>query len=345
MDAHLINVKRSLYEALEKLNFLSGGTMTLFAVDDDGHLIGSLTDGDVRRALLSGISLESEVGESVHRNCHFLHCGHTDVAAIKALRGLGIKLLPLIDDQDRIIDLVDLGTITNLLPLTAILMAGGKGERLRPMTLDVPKPLLKVGQKAIIDHNIDALRRCGIKNIYVAVRYLADKLREHFQDVSDVTCVEEDKPLGTIGAVTLMPVPDEGDTLVMNSDLLTTISFEDMYLHHKEQKADITIATIPYQISVPYAVMDFDEGGQVTGLMEKPSYSFMANAGIYMIRNEILKEVQPNVRTDATDLIERAISLGKKVVNFPINGYWLDIGNPADFKQANELMKTIDGFK
>ncbi|MCC8119922.1 MAG: NTP transferase domain-containing protein [Bacteroidales bacterium] len=345
MDRHLINIKDTLFQGLAKLNVLSGSTLTLFVVDDELRLVGSLTDGDIRRSLLSGKALDSPVGESMYRKCRSITMDDCDVADIKELRKLGIRLLPKLDSDGRIIGYMDLTKQLNLLPLTAILMAGGKGERLRPLTLETPKPLLKVGGKSIIDHNVDAMRRSGIQKIYVTVKYLAEKVRKHFEGQQDITCVEEDQPLGTIGAASLVPLTDEGNTLVMNSDLLTTVSFEDMYLHHRSHKADITIATIPYQVSVPYAILDFDDGGGVTGLMEKPSYSYLANAGIYIIKNKLLKELSPNVRTDATDLIEQAIAQGCNVTNFPINGYWLDIGNPADFKQANELMKTIDGFK
>ncbi len=345
MDKHLINCNATLYQGLDKLNKLSGSTMTLFVVDSNRRLMGSLTDGDIRRALLSGKSLDACVWEAMHSPCRKISATGLHVNKIKQCRRLGISLLPKVDASGCVTSLLDLKRQDNQLPLSAILMAGGKGERLRPLTLHKPKPLLQVGGKAIIDHNVDALRRFGIRQINVTVKYLADMIREHFANEPDVHCIEEDEPMGTIGAACLAPLPVTGDTVVMNSDLLTTISFEDMYLHHRMQHADITIATIPYQVSVPYAILDFDEHGRVGGLMEKPSYSYLANAGIYIFKNEILHSIDPNKRTDATDLIEQAISQGYRVSNFPINGYWLDIGNPADFRQANELMKTLDGFK
>lgn len=346
IDRHTISLSATLFDALEKLNNLSGGSMTLFAIDDKGRLRGSLTDGDIRRSLLKGATLDTNVDKSMHENCQCIETKADYVAKIRELRSLGIKLIPRVDTEGRILEIIDLAETTNLLPVTAILMAGGKGERLRPLTLDTPKPLLKVGDKAIIDHNVEALLKCGVKEIYVMVNYLAEKIENHFSQKYNgaVKCIKEDMPLGTIGAAAMVPLQKEGVSLVMNSDLLTTISLEDMYLHHIGKEADITIATIPYQISVPYAIMDMDNEGWVKRILEKPSYSYLANAGIYMINNKWLMDLPKNQRTDATDLIEEAITKKAKVTSFPINGYWLDIGNPADFRQATELMKNLNGF-
>lgn len=220
-------------------------------------------------------------------------------------------------------------------------MAGGKGERLRPLTLTTPKPLLEIGGKAIIDYNIEALASVGIDDITVTTRYLAEQIHQHFATPVagvKVKCVEETMPLGTIGAAALVSRTEEGNTLVMNSDLLTTISFEEMYMRHIEEVADVTIAAIPYVVSVPYAILTTD-GANVNGIEEKPSYSYYANAGIYIFSNKLLDTVPSDSRTDATDLIEQAIDKGLKVVYYPINGTWIDVGSPNDFKQAQDLMR------
>ena len=220
-------------------------------------------------------------------------------------------------------------------------MAGGKGERLRPLTLNTPKPLLEIGGKAIIDYNIEALSSVGINDITVTTRYLAEQIHKHFATPIagvKVKCVTETQPLGTIGAASLVPRDKEGNTLVMNSDLLTTISFEEMYMRHIEEQADVTIAAIPYVVSVPYAILTTD-GVTVNGIEEKPSYSYYANAGIYIFSNKLLDTVPSDSRTDATDLIEQAIDKGLKVVYYPINGTWIDVGSPNDFKQAQDLMR------
>lgn len=340
MDRHIISAVSTVMQALEQLNKLSGDVMTLFAVDSNGAMVGTLTDGDVRRGLLRGSQLTDPIEKVVNRHFYSVNANPSP-QEIKRIRALGIRLLPLLDTCGHIERIIDLTKIKTLLPLTAILMAGGKGERLRPLTLTTPKPLLKIGDRAIIDYNIEALTRVGITDVTVTTGYLAEQIDQHFaQPVCgiNVKTVREDTPLGTIGAASLVQRNDpNGATLVMNSDLLTTASIEEMYLKHIDEKADITIAAIPYAVSVPYAILTTD-GPKVTGLEEKPSYSYYANAGIYIIANHLLNTLPTDRRTDATELIESAIANGNKVVYFPINGTWIDIGSPTDFKQAQELM-------
>lgn len=344
MERHLIDKEATIAQGLHKLNALSGGIMTLFVINAQRQVCGTLTDGDIRRALISGAQLSDPVAEIMHRQFRAVIGDTIDVSAIKSFREFGIKMVPWLEEDGTIRSIVDLSENHTILPISAILMAGGKGERLRPLTNTIPKPLLKIGDKAIIDYNIEALIKCGISDITVTTRYLADQIKEHFKTpIGDikVRCVEETIPLGTIGAAALVELPKDGYTLVMNSDLLTTISFEDMYLHHINSNADITIAVIPYQISVPYAILTTGENGYITGIEEKPSLSFFANAGIYIFPNELLKSLPTDQRTDATDLIQDAIKKGKKVIEFPINGTWIDVGSPTDFKQATELIKYV----
>lgn len=341
MTDNFISQGATLLAALRQLNKLPGSSMTLFVTDPHGRILGSLTDGDIRRALIAGRSLVSAVEDAACRNYTALRGDAGDVELMRRCRAKGIKILPVLDADGIPTRLVDLSVTRSQLPLSAVLMAGGKGERLRPLTLDTPKPLLTIEGKAIIDYNIEALAAVGITNITVTARYLADRLVEHFaQPVAgvQVKCVIEDSPLGTIGSARLADLPARGDTLVMNSDLLTTISFEEMYLHHRENKADITIAAIPYQVSVPYAILTL-EGDRVTGIAEKPSYSYYANAGIYIFNNELLNGIEPGRRIDATDLIEEAIAGGKRVAYYVIKGTWIDVGSPTDFRQAAQLMK------
>jgi len=338
---HIISRSASLLDAIGKLNGLSGKAMTLFAVDDEGRVAGSLTDGDVRRAILNGTALDAVVDGAINRGFKSLDRDRLDIEKLHAYRLAGLRLIPVTDADGRLHDIIDTTVTRTRLPLRAILMAGGKGERLRPLTLTTPKPLLPIGGKAIIDYNIEALTACGITDIYVTVNYMAEKLEEHFKKECGgvmVKCVREDRPLGTIGSASLVGLPEQGDTLVMNSDLLTTISFEDMYIHHRDTAADITIAAVPYNVSVPYAILSTD-GKRVTSLEEKPSYSYYANAGIYIISNRLLRTLAPDRRTDATDLIETAIADGLNVSYFPISGTWIDIGSPVDFAHARELMK------
>lgn len=340
MDNHIIDIHATILQALEQLNALTDGVMTLIVTDREGHVSGTVTDGDIRRALLGGATLQTPVEEAAHKD--FSSVGpDTPVDRIKQARLKGIRLLPVIDNAGKLVDTLDLTKVETILPLSAILMAGGKGERLRPLTLTTPKPLLEIDGMPIIDYNVRNLSRAGITDVTVTTRYLASQIIDHFSKPVfgiDVKCVVEENPLGTIGAASLISRSDEGDTLVMNSDLLTTLSLEEMFLLHKTEKADVTIAAIPYSVSVPYAILATD-GREVRSLEEKPTYSYYANAGIYIFSNRLLNSILPGTPTDAPELIEKAISEGGKIVFFPIDGTWIDIGSPADFRHAEELMR------
>ncbi len=351
MKQNLIGAEASLLEALGRLNALSGSAITLFVTDVSGRLLGTLTDGDIRRALLGGASLDSAVTEAMHTAFRAIGPDDSGAAAVERLRDFrsrGIRLVPRLDADGRPVEIIDLGRTHTRLPLRAILMAGGKGERLRPLTLTRPKPLLEIDGKAIIDYNIEALAACGITDITACVRYMAEQIEEHFAGPVagvDVKCVREEQPLGTIGAATLCGIPDgsDGHTLVMNSDLLTTISFEEMYLKHIDTGADATIAVVPYQVTVPFAILDLD-GERVSGITEKPSYSHYANAGIYIFSDRLLGRLRPGERADAPDLLADAIADGMRVSYYVIRGSWIDVGSPADFSQARELMRHHRNF-
>ncbi len=345
---HIINENASLLDAIGRLNALSGSVMTLVATDDEGVATGTLTDGDVRRALLQGVTLEARVKEAMHRDFKFLKGEVPDVAEIRKYRlNEGITLLPHLDDEGRIKRIYDLTVIKTVLPLDAVLVAGGRGERLRPLTDNTPKPLLKICDKAIIDYNVEALVSCGIDRITVTTGYLASKIEEHFaRPIMGVAiqCVRESSPLGTLGSVSLVERSGNRATIVMNSDLLTTISFEEMYLRHVEEKADITVGVIPYVVSVPFAILA-TEGAVVTDIEEKPVYSYYANAGIYIFSNEMLSRLVPGEKIDTPDFVQRAIDGGRKVVCFPIHGTWIDIGTHKDYEQARELMRHHSNLK
>jgi NDP-sugar pyrophosphorylase family protein len=222
-------------------------------------------------------------------------------------------------------------------------MAGGKGERLRPLTEKTPKPLLPVGGKAIIDHNIDRLIANGVKHINVTVNYLGEQLEEHFAEPRGevlVHTVREPKYLGTIGSIRFVKEFYNDTILVMNSDLFTNINYEDFFLHFKEHDAEMSVAAVPYTVSVPYRIFDLD-ARDIQGLVEKPTYNYYANAGIYLIKKSALDEIPEDTFFNATDLIEKLIAENKKVIRFPLNGTWIDIGNPQEYQKANELVKHL----
>lgn len=342
INRHLIGSEATLREAFARLNILSGGNMTLFVTDGADRLVGSLTDGDLRRAVIAGMSLEEPVTSACRRPCMSVSPDTDHLLAVSDARTRGIQLLPVTDADGRIIELLDLRTLKAVLPIDAVLMAGGRGERLRPLTLECPKPLLKVGGKPIIDYNVDELRANGVDNIFITVNYLKEQIIEHFSDpefAGCVRCVSEPRRLGTMGSLSLIPDSDfrHDNILVMNSDLLTTIDFKRMYLHHSRSGAALTVAATPYTVSVPFAILR-TEGSRVTGLTEKPTYNYFANGGVYIMRRDIARSIPHGEYLDAPDLIEQLIRRGESVEYFPIDGSWIDIGSPDDFRYANELM-------
>ena len=344
MKDHKINQGITLIEALEKINSLNPEPLVLFVLDDNQRMVGTLTDGDSRRALIAGASVIDKVEKIMHRNFNFMSIEDLDdVKEIKRQKDLKMKLVPVLDKDNHIVEIINLEKYKTRLPIDAVLMAGGKGERLRPLTEKTPKPLLLVGGKAIIDHNIDRLISYGVKHISVTVNYLKEQLEEHFLEPRgdvQVQTVREPKFLGTIGSIKFVKEFYNDTILVMNSDVFTNINFEDFYMHFREHDAVMSVAAIPYTVSVPYGIFDL-KGRNINGLIEKPTYNYYANAGIYLIKREALDEIPDDTMFHSTDLIDKLISKDKKVIRFPLNGTWIDIGNPQEYQKANELVKHI----
>jgi len=256
-----------------------------------------------------------------------------------------LKIIPILNDDNVIVDILDFNIQKTLIPADAVLMAGGEGKRLRPLTENTPKPLLKVGEKPIIEYNIDRLINYGIKTINLSINYLGEQLVDYFGDGSTkgvaIKYVKENKPLGTIGSILLVEEFLNDDIIVMNSDLLTNIDFADFYKMYKESDADMAVAATSYNVDVPYAVLEVDNGIEVKSLKEKPRYTYYSNAGIYIIKKALLKMIPENQFYDITDLMERVLEMNLKLITFPINGYWLDVGKHEDFKKAQEDIKYI----
>jgi dTDP-glucose pyrophosphorylase len=333
---HLIGEDGSVREALGKLNGLALDAI-LFVVDKDRHLLGSLTDGDLRRGFLRGLELSSSLLEFIQPNPVFIKEDNYTVDDIRAYRKKYLKIIPVVDEDNRIISIINLRLQRGLLPLDAIIMAGGEGQRLKPLTDYMPKPLLRVGDKPIIEHNVDRLISYGVKNIYISIRYLGQQIVDYFGDGKSkgihIQYIWEDEPLGTLGSVCKAEGLKHDQLLVMNSDLLTNIDFEDLFATFNSTEADLTVATIPYQVKVPYAVLQTNNAA-IVSFEEKPTYTYYSNAGIYLMKKVCIDLIPNNCSYDATDLINELIQQGKKVTSSPILGYWLDIGRPEDFAKA-----------
>lgn len=342
IENYLIRQNATLMDALKKLNMTQ--SFTLFVVDESSKVVGALTDGDIRRGLITGSSMDDNVYSVCLKSFRYIDDSNNAPKYIRTLKELGIRMVPYLSAEGKIIKLIDLQKNHGLLPVDAVVMAGGRGERLRPLTDAMPKPLLPLGGKPIVEYNIDRMQSYGIENITISVRYLGEQIKEYFGDGSErginIRYVDESRPLGTLGAVSTIHHFTNDVVLVMNSDLFTNIDLEEFYIHFCESNADMAVASIPYNITVPYAVMQ-TSGELIRSFEEKPTFTYYSNGGIYLIKRRILEELEENEHCDATDLMQRLIAGGKRVTYFPIVGYWIDIGKPEDYKKAQEFIKYV----
>jgi dTDP-glucose pyrophosphorylase len=340
---HLIHEQTGVREALSRLDSLPGDSV-LFVVDDSNRLISSLTDGDIRRGLIRGLDMSTPLREYTQPGVRFLKHDDKLVDKLRELREQNYRIIPIVDNEQRILDIVNFRLQRSYLPMEAIIMAGGLGSRLRPLTNDTPKPLLEVGGRAILEHNIRRLASYGVKKVTISVRYLGQQIVDHFGDGSsfnmDISYLWEDEPRGTIGAVSELEDFSTERVLIMNSDLLTTVNLEEMYAETVEKSADMMVATVPYEVKIPYGVLE-TEGDLITALREKPTYTYYSNAGIYIVGADHLRGIPKTGPYTAPDLMEKLYTGSHRVAHFPIIDYWLDIGKPEDFEKAQRDIEHL----
>jgi len=314
-------------------------------VDQERRLLGTITDGDVRRAILAGTDLEAPVSillagkiSTQYPKPVTAQMGASRETLLELLHQNVLRQLPVLDGENRVVDLVMLDDLipTQALPLQAVIMAGGRGTRLRPLTEDLPKPMLPVGGKPLMELVIEQLRQVGIRRVNITTHYKPEKISDHFGDGSsfgvELNYVNEDKPLGTGGALGLMEAPTE-PMLVINGDILTQVDFRAMLAYHREQCAVMTVAVKQYEVKVPYGVIEC-EGSRVCALKEKPQIHFLVNAGVYVLEPRVYEFIPNGEHFNMTDLIQRLLDAGHTVASFPIIEYWLDIGRFSDYEQA-----------
>jgi dTDP-glucose pyrophosphorylase len=342
VSQHIISESDNIRNALILLDKLSTDAI-LFVVDENNHLSGSLTDGDIRRGFIKGLGFNDTLVSYMQQDPVYLKENEYSLEDLESVRKF--KIIPILNVNNEIVDIINFRLKRTILPIDVVIMAGGKGQRLMPLTANTPKPLLKIGDKPIIEYNIDRLIKVGVKGITLSVNYLSDQIIHYFGNGEDkgitIDYIIEDKPLGTIGSILLKQSFQHEDVLVMNSDLLTNIDFADFYKTFKETDADIAVAAVSYKVKVPYGVLETNNENIVVSLKEKPSYTYFSNAGIYLIKKEILSMIPRNSFFDITDLMERVIDMKYKLVTYPLNCYWLDIGKHEDFKKAQEDIKHI----
>lgn len=340
---HLIKSGTTIKDSLIVLDRLAKDAIA-FIVDDENKLLGSLTDGNVRRGLINGAELSQPVDDIIHTKARFIRKGDNDIKKIIQYRDKEFKVIPILDIDDRVINIINFNYTKSYLPVDVVVMAGGKGTRLRPLTENTPKPLLNVGDKPIIEHNIQRLSFFGMNDLWISVNYLAEQIEDFFGDGKkqnlNIKYVHESKPLGTAGAVSMIDDFTHDYVLLTNSDILTDLDYENLYLNFIEEDADFAVVTIPYKVDVPYAVLE-TANGQVMNFKEKPTYTYFSNGGIYMMKRDIINRIPKNHFYDTTDLMKNLIEDGKRVISFPHSGYWLDIGKPEDYKKAQADIKRL----
>lgn len=341
MDQFTIPITSSLKEVLLKIDQIPS-VQTVFVLDKN-KVVGTITDGDVRRGVINGLTLESAIIEFANKEFQYIELGKNNFNKLKLFREKRLKAVPVLNEQRELVKIVDFTKIKSMLPVDAVIMAGGLGSRLRPLTNDKPKPLLKVGGKEIVSYNFDRLYEYGIYNQHVTVNYLGEQLEDFcasYNDKINFNIVWEKEFMGTAGSLSLIDDFKNDTVLLMNSDLLTNIDYEDFYKSFLKSNADIMVASIPYPVNLPYAIFELEEEN-VRSFREKPSFTYYANAGIYLIKKELIHAIPKNTFYNATDLMEKVIEMGKNLIHYPIRTYWLDIGKHEDFEKAQRDIAHI----
>ncbi len=341
LERVLVPPTMPISEAVDVLD--KGGAGVLLVVDEDRRLLGVLTDGDHRRGILRHVPSHDPCISIATKDPVVAPCNISAEEALEMMdrrKNFIVNQLSLLDDEGRVAGLLLRSDLVHAdeKGVHAMVMAGGFGMRLRPMTADTPKPMLAVGDKPVMAHMLDHLKQAGIKRVNVTTHYRPEKITEYFGDGRDfgvdINYVSEERPLGTAGALSLVKEQKE-PMLVINGDILTRVDFGALIAFHREHKADMTVAVRKYDVPVPFGVIEC-EGAYVSKISEKPTLNFFVNAGIYLLEPTVHQYIPDGERFDMTELIEKLVAAGRPVASFPVHEYWLDIGQHSDFEQAQQ---------
>ena len=336
----LVREGATLRETLECIT--KSGKQLALVVDDTGHLVGLATDGDLRKAILRGVSLDAPVDQAMNRTPMVTERSLSTSAALALMRRRSIRQLPVLDEQRRVVDLLLFDDLVAppALPNAAVIMAGGEGKRLRPLTESTPKPMLRVGGKPLLEIMIERLRAAGIQKILLMLHYKSQMIRDHFGEGERLGVTIryhfEAKPRGTAGSLheaRNYPGFTDHPLLVVNADILTKCDFREMLAFHTRNRAHMTVGTVPYTVDLPYGILEVD-GARLAGVKEKPSLDFVINSGIYVVDPIVIEAMGSGAVKDMPELIADVMSRERHVVAFPIREYWLDVGRLDDFHKA-----------
>tara|TARA_R110001592_G_scaffold57276_1_gene174062 strand:+ start:3894 stop:4964 length:1071 start_codon:yes stop_codon:yes gene_type:complete len=324
----------TMLQALQNLEHTA--LQIVIVTDTDGKLLGVVTDGDVRRAILSGKSPNVPVTEIMTTDPRSGSPEDGREMLVSRMRSLGLGQMPIVAKDGRVVGLIT-AEPKRTQPNWTVLMAGGAGERLRPLTQDTPKPMLKVGEKPILETIISQIHEFGFNTFFIAINYLGDQIEAHFGNGGswglNIDYLREDQPLGTAGALSLLPQRPDAPMIVMNGDLLTKLNFDKLLDFHNEHASPLTVCVREYTYTVPYGVVEAT-GPFMDRLMEKPSQRRLVNAGVYVLSPEVLDLIEPNTPVDMTDIAQYLIDRGVRPTVFPIHEYWIDIGQKPDLERA-----------
>jgi dTDP-glucose pyrophosphorylase len=334
----LLEPSATILEALDIIN--KEALRVALVVDKNHSLVGVVTDGDIRRGLLSGINLSDAIEKVMNTAPTVAPLGTSREALAELMESKGILSIPLLRDSQ----VVGLETLQGALGKPrcenpVFIMAGGFGTRLRPLTDNCPKPMLKVGNKPILETVIRSFIKAGFCNFYISTHYMPEQIHQHFGDGSDlgvkISYVHEEEPLGTGGALGLLPedLPKDLPLIMINGDVLTKVDFLRLLSFHVENDADATMCVREYDYQIPYGVIN-GEGSKITSMVEKPIQRFFVNAGVYVVSPRVIQSVKKNQKIDMPTLLEKHMEERQKVLMFPIHEYWLDIGRMDDFNRA-----------
>jgi len=317
-----------------------GGVQLALVVDENGRLLGTVTDGDVRRGILKGKGMADSVMEIMNANPITARESESTEEILKKMKDRSLLQIPVLDSDRRVVDLQILERILKgkRHENAVVLMAGGEGKRLYPLTKDTPKPLLKVGDKPILETILQNFVSQGFHNFHLSVNYKAEMIEDYFEDGSkwgcEVSYIREDSQMGTAGALSLLPRDVQGPIIVMNGDVLTKTNFEALLNFHKEEKAEATMCVREYDFQVPYGVVRLD-GTRIQAIDEKPVHTFYVNGGIYVLNPSALELIPKNSAFDMPSVFSKLAEQGRKGSAYALREYWLDIGRSDDFERAS----------
>lgn len=334
-----LNINSTIKEALEIID--KAAMQIALVIDDSDKLLGTLTDGDIRRGLLRGLDLNSSIKTIVYKTPTVANISDTKEEILKLALSKKLHQVPIIDNDGKIVGIQEIEELIKPKNKTnkVILMVGGLGTRLRPLTENTPKPMLKVGNKPILQTIVEKFSEYGYTNIVMCVNYKSYVIQDYFGDGKkfgvNIEYILEKQRMGTAGALSLLKEKPDEPFFVMNGDLLTNVNFEHLHDFHSANNSMGTMCVREYDFQVPYGVVNID-GSKILSIEEKPTHKFFVSAGIYMLSPESLEYIPKNEFYDMPTLFEELISENKNTISFPLREYWLDIGRMEEYRKANE---------